>query len=441
MSLDQYQSIALMLKTLKEETSESLNKMSPGAFSNRCMIHQDRDKQILDCYRFYYSAIHEEYEQSNSVENILKLKDTLLGMSYVHIVADTEEDSYTIFEILNARGTDLEDAELLKNFIMRYIQPERDRDRVRILWQEMEALLGNQLKSFIKHYAVHYYATEKQELRQNPYRNIRQNCRREDVNDLLLDIRQKANYYYKIINPLRCDTVGGCAETEKKVFSFFKSTRQEQIRPLLLSLMHQNALEAIDERAYNDILDFLYRFIICYTVIGEEKSNRIRDIIYKYAPMIENEYSAETVASLKSELQGKIPNEYYFMNAFQILGYSKHWAVYSTDSKKKKVKIVLRLIEEHWGNRSKDLDFTIEHILPDAQSEENARIGNLLPLEERLNERCGAKPLNEKLTVYEESTLLSVRKFLETRKKKPSFDLNERTARLAALFYNEILLG
>lgn len=168
LSLDQYESIALMLRIMKEDSVEGLSKMSQTTFSNRCIVHRERDKQILDCYKFYYSAIHEEYERTHDVNLILRLKDSLLGMSYVHIVADTDEDSYTVFEILNARGTDLEDAELLKNFIMRYIQPERDRDRVKILWQEMESILGDQLKSFVKHYAVHYYATEKQEMRQNP---------------------------------------------------------------------------------------------------------------------------------------------------------------------------------------------------------------------------------------------------------------------------------
>ena len=439
MSLDQYQAIELMLKTMKEERPESLLKMSPTAFSNRCTIHQDRDKQILDCYKYYYSAIHEVYEHTESVDYILKIKDALIGMSYVHIVADTEEDSYTVFEILNARGTDLGDAELLKNYIMRYIQPERDRDRVKIMWQEMEAILGGQLKSFIKHYSVHYYATEKQELRQNPYRNIRQNCRREDVNQLLIDIRLKANYYNVIINPARCFSDGNCSETEKRVFSFFKSTRQEQVRPLLLSLMHQKALETMREADYNDTLRFLYRFIICYTVIGEEQSNKIRDIIFKYAPIIENEFSLENLAKLKSELVAKIPNEQFFLNAFRNLGYSNHSSVFSTESKKRKVKTVLKLLEEYWGNTSNDIDFSIEHILPDAQDEENARIGNLLPLETRLNERCEAKPLSEKLAIYEESMLFTVRKFLETRKKKPSFDLNDRTERLAQLFYNEIL--
>ena len=437
--LEQYQSFELMLKTLKEETVECLSKMSSTAFINRCSTQPAREKQLIDCFKYYYLTVHEEFEKNKSVDYILKIKDTLLDMRYVHIVADTEEDSYTVFEILNARGTDLEDSELLKNYIMRYIQPEKDRDRVKILWQEMESILGKQFKSFIKHYAVHYYQTEKQELRQNPYRNIRQNCGRNDVNNLLIDIRQKANYYCKIVNPMHCEIVGGCTDIEQKIFSFFKSNRQEQVRPLLLSLIHQNAIENLSQDEYNGVLNFLYRFIVCYTVIGEEKSNKIRDIIFKYAPLIENDFDMSAVNQLRSELQEKIPNKKFFINAFQNLGYSNSSSVFSTNAKKKRVKIVLGLLEEHWGNQSKDLDFTIEHILPDAQSEENARIGNLLPLEERLNERCGSKPLNEKLKIYEESTFLSVKRFLEVRKKKPNFDLDDRTERLADIFFKQIL--
>ena len=58
----------------------------------------------------------------------MQIRDALIAISYVNIISSTEEDSYTIFEILNARGLDLEDYELLKNYIMRYLQPIETRD-------------------------------------------------------------------------------------------------------------------------------------------------------------------------------------------------------------------------------------------------------------------------------------------------------------------------
>lgn len=87
------------------------------------------------------------------------------------------------------------------------------------------------------------------------------------------------------------------------------------------------------------------------------------------------------------------------------IGYSTHTPIFSTNSKKKKVQIVLRLLEEFWGNTSREFDFTIEHIIPDSQGEENARIGNLLPLESNLNQRCKNKDLKEMYITLHQSQL------------------------------------
>ena len=57
-----------------------------------------------------------------------EIRNAVLEMTVVKIVSNSEEDSYTIFEILNARGQELAAHELLKNYIMRYIQPVERRD-------------------------------------------------------------------------------------------------------------------------------------------------------------------------------------------------------------------------------------------------------------------------------------------------------------------------
>lgn len=62
---------------------------------------------------------------------LIAMRDALIDTTCVEIIADTEEDSYTIFEILNARGQALADHELLKNYIMRYILPQNAVDEVK----------------------------------------------------------------------------------------------------------------------------------------------------------------------------------------------------------------------------------------------------------------------------------------------------------------------
>lgn len=44
----------------------------------------------------------------------------------MEIVSGQEEEIYNIFEVLNARGQKLKQIELLKNHIMKYVQPREE---------------------------------------------------------------------------------------------------------------------------------------------------------------------------------------------------------------------------------------------------------------------------------------------------------------------------
>ena len=78
------------------------------------------------CFEYFYNRL-----KSETIEKVHLIKNRILSTNYIDITATTEEDSYTIFEILNARGMALEDSELLKNHIMRYYQPNSSIDRVK----------------------------------------------------------------------------------------------------------------------------------------------------------------------------------------------------------------------------------------------------------------------------------------------------------------------
>lgn len=57
-------------------------------------------------------------QQVDNVQKRLReIRNAVLDMTAVKIVSSSEEDSYTIFEILNARGQELAAHELLKNYI------------------------------------------------------------------------------------------------------------------------------------------------------------------------------------------------------------------------------------------------------------------------------------------------------------------------------------
>jgi len=436
---DYYISIANLIQEMINLTDCSI---SISAFVDSRILSKTKDKIIGEALKHFYFEIKKEIESLETLEEqksyLLRIRDATIDMILVKIVSSSEEDSYTIFEILNARGQALEDHELLKNYIMRYIQPEKKRDIAKFKWEEMENNLGPSMQQFIRHYTTHKYGNSK-ENKDSAYRRIQKATKGiskgTKFEELLNDIKLKSEYYIKFIKPIANEN---CSQLEYNTFTFFKSKRFVQFRPVLLSLIHQKEKHKISEEEYEESLKYIYNFFVCYNIIGEERSNKLEDIAYNHAQILENKYSDKVLYDFADSLKKMIPNYEWFANAFKNLGWSNHFDFYSGEKTKKRVKVTLEIIEKFVSNRSIIDDFTIEHMLPGSENIENAQIGNLVPLEESLNMRCGKKTLDEKFAIFEESNFRTARN-VSQRYKNELFNPAQRTEYLARLIYNNIL--
>lgn len=151
---------------------------------------------------------------------------------------------------------------------------------------------------------------------------------------------------------------------------------------ILLSLIHQYELGRLSQEKYEETLLFLYDFFICYTIIGQENSNKITNAIYKNSSILENHYSDSALECFISELKNKLPSKEVFLKAFSNLGWSHHAGYYDDDRNKERVQVVLEVLERYKCASKQCAAFTIEHILDDTNSPENGIIGNLIPLED-----------------------------------------------------------
>ena len=120
------------------------------------------------------------------------------------------------------------------------------------------------------------------------------------------------------------------------------------------------------------------------------------------------------------------------------MGWSNHTELFRGSDNKDRVKVTLEIIEKFITQRFDIGEFTIEHILPDSQGEENAHIGNLIPLEQKLNELCEDKDLEQKYDIYDKSSFQTARG-IKNRYKGKVFKPTDRTEHLAKLVYNNIL--
>lgn len=420
------------------EEKELIVNQTIDVFVDTRIVSNKKDKILGNALKYYYNEIKRICENYDDyTDKLLEIRNAIINMTIVSIVSTSEEDSYTIFEILNARGRELEDYELLKNYIMRYIQSENKRETAKSKWEEMELRLGSYFKRYIGHYARHRFGKVQGD-KDSDYRIIYKNTKGTDINALLNDIKLKSEYYLKFVNPQIRGEDKNCTEIEYEIFSFFKKKRQEQFRPVVLSLLHQKELGNLSESLYEQSIKFIYNFFVCYTLIGEEKSNKLQDVVYKYAFILENQYSYNNLKEFGRTLKGKIPDYDWFFNSFRNLGWSNYSEMYKGDKNKQRVQITLEIIEKYVAQKFEISEFTIEHILPDSESDENAHIGNLIPLERGLNVRCGNKSLNEKYSIYEDSNFVTARG-ISKRYKNKEFNIAKRTEFLCKLVYNNIL--
>ncbi len=305
-------SLPKIVNKLKDCSQKDLSSYSITAFANLCTVSQAKDKSIINAFKFFAGKL-----QNLDDEKLLATRDALIGIGYVNIISSTDEDSYTIFEILNARGLDLEDHELLKNYIMRYLQPKERRDDAKRIWEEIENNLGSSIDDFLRHYALHKYNynnDKKQSI--SVYKSLQNATRGRNVDKLLDDIKLKSDYYTAFINQTNC------LPKEKEVFMFFKTKRVVVFRPLLLSLRHLLSLEIISENRYLEILNFIYNFYICYKIIGQENSNMLSDTVYKYAYVLETNFSDDNLEEFLKNMRSKLPTLEAFTNSFKNIGYS-----------------------------------------------------------------------------------------------------------------------
>ena len=427
---DANKDIAKLVKALYLITNKTYNAEHRVITVDELFEEIKISKNIADCFKFFYFSLNDAI--LGDINQLEKFRVIVQDIRYIDIVAEDDEDAYTIFEILNARGQALIDFDLLRNFLLKYASIE-DKDEIKRGIAGIEKLLGEHTEIFLKHYVIHKYGVKSDKKQKRPYKIIVDNEKTSNKLELLNDLVLKAKFYDKIIN------YTNCSHFEYKVFSYFKPRRQQQFRPLVLGLMHQKDLGVISEEIYNTVLDYLYSFFICFSVIGDQTSNKIEDIVYTYSDKLENCYSDEVVNKMKEAMCKKMPLKDNFILNIKRICYSNHINAYSGSRKHENAMAVLELLERIEDYDGDFNNATIEHCNPDSEAEINSLIGNLILLEKPLNnDECHNKPLKDKIEIYKKSRFKMPCLIYNEFKQHEMLDIDKRTQFIAEKLYNYI---
>lgn len=349
----------------------------------------------------------------------------LLTINIVEIISDQEE-IYNIFEVLNARGRPLKQMELLKNHVMKYIQPHSNDyiDMAKEKWNKIEKNYSHltDIDSLLIHFSKCYIKKDA-ESANKVYKLIKDEIRIEDLSILLDSLYEYSNAYKKVTTP----------SIENEYIDYFDIKRNKQIRSLLAAVEVIFTKGIIDESiklaVYRNLRNYFFIFNVC-----SHTSNKTDKIVSKASYDI---YHCNTKNHFKMlftkfffDLEKMISNDKNMRSMFinnQAFKYSNHNSAYKRNGRMVKY-ILFNIYKSMQKDTNLSIDqLTIEHLNSDDGSNDNSSIFNLTLTSSEINaEKLKNKPVLEKIKILSEESSIFYNKNLDTYIINGIFDFSKR---------------
>lgn len=385
------------------------------------------ERFIKNCFFKMFSYLTNSITSGEIVlsQFVNKAMSTLI----IETISTDIKESYTVFEILNARGKPLESFELIKNYIMRNYETTGTPDEALVKWNTLSDILTNSnvlQKDFFDHYVSHKYKKDfdkKAKEKLTTYDYITINNEENKANILLDDLLVKSKYYILFNIPTKLDmSQGEDSHIILNSLSFFRGRAKKQFRPLFLSLFDRFYCPTeengdIKAKSYSElakIMRFLENFYFVYGVVTKSPTRPLERIVHENAYAISScnlENLDNAISNMYDSFSSMLPEFETFRNAFCNLGYSRKNERFGDDEgNKSDVQYILKKYEQYLRNTNDAIeDFSIEHLRKDSLKDYTAKIGNLICLEEEYNSNLGSKKISAKTPYYEKSVFLSAK--------------------------------
>ncbi len=386
-------------------------------------------------------ALAESKKPQRLTERLEQIRDQILGLKLILVEVDNEDDAYIIFETLNTRGKDLTIADLLKNFLLRDLKPKNSnvdlpRDKWNSILELFEASSAQiHTDSFIHHLWLsrYDYVSEKK-----LFKAIRKQVKKGQRQDFLDTLVAESRLYRTILEP----QFGKWAKEESPLRQSLQALvdfRVQQPTPFVLSALRAYRSKDIKLAAVKRALWAVECFHFAFTSVASKSSSGGISQMYALharallAAKTTDARSAET-AALESKLRLRMPTLEEFSAAFVLLGYS--------GVKTQQKRIVQYILSRYYAQHSSGvaLDFsnmTIEHLAPESGKSSQvspadvAKIGNLILVDEALNNKLANKPFKEKQAILKSHPEVWVDPFVLAAKQWTAKEIGERSVAMA----------
>lgn len=315
---------------------------------------------IIKCYEFFYERIEDFIKQHGQIDEIYA---GIFKLSLVSISLDKDSDNpQMIFESMNSTGKDLSQTDLLRNYLLMDLTPEKQTRLYKTYWKPMEELFGediykNDVNKF--DYFIRDFLTLKSDTGyickiNNVYENFKRyyldnNCEKFAV---LKDLFTYAKYYAWI------DLLQENDDELKLYWQEFKKLDSHVVYPFLLKLYDDYSRQILIKEDFKKILQvvisYLWRRAIC-----EIPTNSLsKTFATLYQAVDKDDYVNSVIKAFvfKSSYK-RFPSDYEVREKLQTKD------IYHFRLRK----YLLEALENYYHKEPIDLNtanYTIEHIMP-----------------------------------------------------------------------------
>lgn len=315
---------------------------------------------IIKCYEFFYERIEDFIKQHGQIDEIYA---GIFKLSLVSISLDKDSDNpQMIFESMNSTGKDLSQTDLLRNYLLMDLTPEKQTRLYKTYWKPMEELFGediykNDLNKF--DYFIRDLLTLKSNTGyickiNNVYENFKRyyldnNCEKFAV---LKDLFTYAKYYACI------DLLQENDDELKLYWQEFKKLDSHVVYPFLLKLYDDYSRQILIKEDFKKILQvvisYLWRRAIC-----EIPTNSLSKTFATLYQAVDKEDYVNSIIKafvFKSSYK-RFPSDYEVREKLQTKD------IYHFRLRK----YLLEALENYYHKEPIDLNtanYTIEHIMP-----------------------------------------------------------------------------
>ncbi len=143
----------LVNETPKPYFQNELQAKKPAGLNT---AETEEEKLLQGAFDYFQKQVAAyKLASANEIESLRALRDQVLQyLKFILVTAKSEEDAYTIFETLNARGLSLSSVDLIKNWIFKNYQDTHPNDNAKEIWGKTRKLLSDftDLDTFFRHY-------------------------------------------------------------------------------------------------------------------------------------------------------------------------------------------------------------------------------------------------------------------------------------------------